>query len=325
MTLIPNVASLDWFAFGPRIVGAVFLWTAVIKAITPHTFFRHLANLGWVPNSLLATAVTAAAGLEAGWGVALLLGAAPGVVLPVTLILLCVLSAASWWGVHSGRVSDCGCYGGFIRPSIGQSVGLNFLFACLVVGALDRARDTQFTSVQQLAVLGATLSAVALAAWTQRFNARHGRPLLDTTRLKVGRRWRHSWAGSATRGVNGEVLVSYLGQACPHCQQWVRVLNAVDQSPVLPTVVGVVATSTERLETFVNQRGIRFQMASVSQTLMGHLAEAVPTTVLVDAGRIQRVWVGPMPSDFFERFRAAFFPEAAETSRKERAAPSSVS
>ncbi|MDQ3081331.1 MAG: hypothetical protein M3R07_03860 [Gemmatimonadota bacterium] len=311
MNLLSEITTSQWISLGPRIVGATFLWTAVIKAIAPQTFRQHLSSLGWIPENLLWPAVVAAAAFEAGWGVALILGVAPAVLLPATLILLVVFSAISWWGVRSGKAADCGCYGGFIQPSIAQSIGLNSLFAALVLAAwLVPMSATPVVLWTVLVSVAAALAVGGLAEFARRYPDKHGRALFDLNPLKVGRRWRHSWAGGATAGnTSEEMLVAFLGADCPYCTKFVTIANAMVQSPKLPRVVGVVGSSKERLDSFIADKGIRFPMSTISPSLMGRLAQAVPTAVLVKSGRIDRMWVGNMPVDFVDRFRRAFFPD----------------
>lgn len=312
MTSIASISSGELlFSAGPRIVGATFLWAAGIKAVAPHTFSRHLRALGWIRGKHLLLAVTAAAALEAGLGVALLVNTAPGILLPFTFALLIFLTGVAVWGVRSGRTTDCGCYGGFIQPSIGQSVALNGVFALLVAaGWFGQPRITEPAAWQLMAISIVTLAAGLLAHSAQLFVLKNGRPMFDTTPLKVSRRWKHSSAGGATADIRGEVLVSYLGPDCPHCTRWVKVLNAMHQSPRLPAVVGVMAASGDKRSSYLAETGIRFPVATVSQALMGRVVQAVPTTVLVNDGRITEVWEGAPPVEFVDRFRRAFFPDA---------------
>jgi hypothetical protein len=256
-----------------------------------------------------------AAGLESAWGAALILGVAPALILPATAVLLAFFTAISWWGVKSGKTTDCGCYGGYVVPSIAQSVALNAALAALVIAAwlaVPQSMETPLWKMIFISVVG--LAAGTLAHVSQRFLATHGRFMIDMSPLKVGRRWRSSWGAAAPNGDVRELLVSYLGPDCPHCKKWVRVLNAMQQTPHLPRVAGVVATSHGVLEDFVVTSGIRFPITTISQTLMNRLVWGVPTTVLVSAGRIQQQWSGNMPPDFYGRFRHAFFPTDAPSS-----------
>ncbi len=311
MNLISDISSAEWISIGARIVGATFLWTAVIKAIAPHIFYQHLSALGWIPYRFLWPAVIASAAFEAGWGVALIAGLSPEWLLPATILLLAGFSVISWWGVRSGKTEDCGCYGGYIQPSIAQSLGLNAVFAALILLSWFVPVTPSPAALWQIVVtIVAALVVGGLAETARRYPDKHGRPMFDSNPIKVGRQWRHSWAGGATADTGDEVLVAYLGPDCPYCKSFVTIANAMVQSPKLPAVVGVVASTRARLDAFIEEKGIRFPMTIVSQSLMRRVAQAVPTAVLVKAGRIERIWVGAMPVDFVDRFRRAFFPDS---------------
>jgi uncharacterized membrane protein YphA (DoxX/SURF4 family) len=309
--LHPNLVTVATIG-GPAIVGLTFIWAGVIKAISPHVFQQHLSQLRLVPHKLRFTSVVIAAGLEVGWGMALLLGVAPPITLPVTAVLLVGFTAVSWWGVHSGRTTDCGCYGGYVVPSTAQSIALNAVFIVLVLIALALGNGTIATPLWKLiAVTLATIVSGGVTVASFRFLNENGRFMIDVSPLKVGGTWRSRWGVSLP--YEGEHLVSYLGPDCPHCKQWVRVLNAIDQSSGLPDVTGIVATTGERLDSFVTASGIRFPMRMIPQTLMRRLVWGVPKTVLVSRGRIQNEWSGHMPPEFFQRFRDAFFPGTGAT------------
>lgn len=300
----------DWLTLGPRLVGLTFIYAGAIKAIAPHTFQNHLRSLGWIRWNLIAPAVTAAAGLEVAWGVALLTGAATAVLYPATVLLLVVLTSISWWGVRSGKAKDCGCYGGYVQPSIYQSIGLNATFALLIAAAWAARPATMEITWWQLAlVVIAGLASAGVAEAAQRFENKNGRLMFDTSPLKVGNKWKHAWADGATADVNGEVLVAYLGMNCPYCSQFVKVANAMVQSPKLPRVVGVISAPENEVKDYIDKYGIRFPVSTVSQSLMGRLTRAVPTAVIVNAGKIEEMWVGNMPPLIVDRFRDAFFPD----------------
>lgn len=310
-----QVSLFDVIALGPHLVGATLLWAGAIKAAEPHLFRAHLTSLAWIPQRFIQAAVSASAGLETGLGMALLLGTAPRLLFPVTVATLLMLSVVSWWGVRSGRTSDCGCYGGYVQPSIGQSLALNGLYVTLVFLGWIILEGSPGFALWQLATPTATLLGVGIfTEIAQRHAAKTGKPLFDLNPLKAGKRWRHSWAGGLTSKIDGEVLVAFLGPDCPYCSSFVKVGNAMVQSPRLPRVVGVVGSSKERLETFRLEKGISFPMAGISQSVVNRLVNAVPTAVLVESGRIKRVWVGNMPPDFVDRFKDAFFPGLSATS-----------
>jgi hypothetical protein len=131
--------------------------------------------------------------------------------------------------------------------------------------------------------------------------------------LQPGKRWNTRWSGGTAINTNGEVLISFLGPDCPHCKKWVKIANAMVKSPMLPEVLGVVSVEESRLRQFRDDYEIQFPLARVSVSRMLSLAPAVPTTVLLNHGAIERIWVGNMPSDFSERFITAFFAKSEAT------------
>jgi hypothetical protein len=292
-------------------VGLVFLWTGAIKAVAPHTFRSHLHSLGWIPYQLLTGTVVASAAFETGLGAALLADAAHAVVYPLTIAALAALTAVSWLGVKTGKAVDCGCYGGFAEPSISQSIAINVaLAAILVIAWIVLPHTVAAAPWQLITIAAAAFIGGAVAFYAQRYHDRTGQLLFDTNPLKPGKRWRHSWAGHLTRDNRGETIVAFLGPDCPYCAEWVRVGNAVSQSPALPRVFGVVAATKDRRDQFIRENKVRFPVANISQSVMGRLAQAVPTTVLINDGRIEKTWTGSAPPpEFVDRIKAAFFPQ----------------
>jgi uncharacterized membrane protein YphA (DoxX/SURF4 family) len=295
---------------GPLLVGITFIWAGFVKGVAPHVFSQHLSRLGNMPRLLLRYGAVAVAGFESAWGAALVLGVFPRTVLPVTAALLVGLTAISWWGVKSGRTTDCGCYGGYVVPSLAQSLALNAIFIALTLVPWIAGADAPTPTWKIMAAVVVGIAASALGAASQWFLATHGRFMIDMSPLKVGRAWSTRW-GAGIQSDGRDQMVSYLGPDCPHCKQWVRVLNTMEQSPGLPRVVGVVAASKETLDAFVKSADIRFPVNTIPQTLMSRLVWGVPTTVLVSDGRIKDQWGGHMPPEFFARFRDAFFPPTA--------------
>jgi hypothetical protein len=299
-----------WLALAVRLVGVTFLWTGIIKVVAPRNFQQHLGSLGFLPFGSLEWIVAAVAGLELALGAALVVGAVMRVILPATVALLVILSAISLWGVQSGKTADCGCYGGYIQPSIWQSLGLNAAFATVLLAGLillDPPNDWSFWKFGIAVAVGIAGFVFVVAA--RNYERRQGRPLIDTNPLKVGARWRKSWSGGVSLSPEEESMVVFLSPDCPFCHQWVRFLNAIAASPSLPRVVGAMGASKDRRDSFIIEQRISFPTMTISPSLMNRLAPGVPTTVLVVGGRIEEIWMGAMPQAFYGRFKKAFFPD----------------
>lgn len=303
----PVAAVATW---GGAIVGAVLVWAGVSKALAPHMSVSHLLRLRLVSGARVVAVVLVGVGAEVAWGVALITGAAPRVVLPATAVALVALAGLTWWSGSTGRAEDCGCYGGAAMVTPVQSIALDALYVLLVAAAwwVAPARPALPTTWGVGAAVVAGLATWGLARYAHRYPRTHGKLLHDPNPLRESRRWKAAWAAGAVRpDERGEVLVAYLGPTCPHCQRWVRMLNAVTQIPGLPRVVGVVSVPAEERDAFAAAHGIRFPVVRIPDALMERLANAVPTTALVEGGTVRRVWIGEMPAEFTERFVRAVF------------------
>lgn len=298
-------------SLGPRLVGAVFIAAALMKTAAPVSFYRHVSRLNLLPHQAVRIVVPVAIGMEAGWGVALILAVWAQAILPFTAVALVLLTGLTWWSVRSGKTEDCGCYGGFITPSMGQSVGLNALYLLpIAVGwtTLHKAEPDSLWKVGVVVLAIAVIGATAEFALRSEFST--GIPFFTPSPLKIGGRWKTKWAGTAEARAGADQLVTYLGPDCPYCKRWVRVLNVIHAAPELPPVTAVFASSPDAIDAFVKETGVRFPIATISPGLMERLTSAVPTTILVQEGIIEEVWGGQMSEGLVERFKRAFFPAA---------------
>ena len=305
----------SWAMLGARGVGLVILAAALMKVAAPFSFYRHVGRLDLLPRPGLRVFVPAAIGIEGGWGVALAVGLLPRLVLPLSALALAVLTVLTFWSVKSGKTEDCGCYGGFITPSIWQTVALNGLYVLLIVAAWAASSAGSFYAIWQIAAV--TVSAVVLggvAEYALRFEFSKGVPLFTPSPLKIGNRWKRRWAGTAANQLGSAHLLAYLGPDCPYCKRWVRALNVIHESPALPPVTAILSSSQKAIEDFVLETGVRFPIATISQAKMQRLSSAVPTTVLIEHGTIKDVWKGAIFSESFtRRFKEVFFPSALQS------------
>ena len=292
-------------------MGLVFLWTAGLKALSPDAFFTHLSQLRFIPSNLIGYAVTLTAAGEAALGTALVTGIMPAIVFPATAALLIALTGFTWYSIASGRVTDCGCYGGMIVPSMPQTLALNGVMIVLVLSGIVAGTLQLVSPIVGTIVVAIVAIAFGGFAWYALWYMRtKGVLLVDLSPLKVGNKWNKQWAANRAADKTGELIVAYLGPDCPFCKMWVPILNALDRSDTMPPIVGIVGGSRERLETFKTSQGIRFSTDIISQSLMNRLVTGVPTTVVVTNGVISDIWKGQMSPEFTERFKAAFFPGA---------------
>jgi hypothetical protein len=305
----------SWAMLGARAVGLVILAAALMKVAAPFSFYRHVARLDVLPHRALRVFVPTAIGLEGGWGMALAVGLLPWLLLPSSALALVVLTGLTIWSVKSGKTEDCGCYGGFITPSIWQSVALNGVYVLLIAAAWGTSIAGSADAVWKIAAVAITTLLVGgTAEYALRSQFSTGVPLFTPSPLKIGQRWKPQWAGTAANNMEPAHILAYLGPDCPYCKRWVRALNVIHESPALPAVTAIFSSSQNAINDFVRETGVRFPIATISQGRMQRLSSAVPTTVLVEHGTIQDVWAGATFSkSFTDRFMSVFFPSAVRS------------
>src|SRR6516165_12699369 len=103
------------------IVGVVFLVTGALKAVNSAAFIPQVFRYRLLPPRITPAAAVLFIGLECGLGAALTTGLSPWL-LPLTMALLAAFAGLTFWGDKSGRVEDCGCYGGLLLISPAQSI-----------------------------------------------------------------------------------------------------------------------------------------------------------------------------------------------------------
>ena len=295
----------------PIIVGLVLIGAAATKMIAPFSFHEHVLRLGILPAGAVRWVIPLAIGLEAGWGALLLFRVGLPQLLAVSVCMLGLLTAVSWWGVASGRAADCGCYGGLIRPSIRQSAAMNGFYVLLLAAywttspsAAPASRWTAFV------IASAVIIFACVGEYALRSELSTGMRLFRRSPLRVGRAWRDSWGDTTASVESREKLISYLGPECPHCREWVRVLNVIHATPTLPNVTAIISGTPSALAEFVSEIEIRFPISTIPAHRMQRLVHAVPTTVLIEDGIMRDMWSGYMSADFLRRFKLAFFPAA---------------
>jgi hypothetical protein len=282
------------------LVGLVFLLSGALKALDAGAFLKQVRRYRLLPRDLERPASLAFIGLECGLGAALLTGWPPA--LPVAAVVLVFFAALTAWGTSSGRVEDCGCYGGLVLLTPAQSIALDGLYIALLgvswfAGpAVSMPMWWRAAAVAAVIVLGTSMAARSVE-----------KPIADLALLRLNRPWRKNWLKGYQRDLSrGAHFVVFLSRDCPYCKRWVPLLNVIEVRPEMPSVVGVMSLEGEQLQAFLGEHMIRFPIAHMPQSLVSLMVNAYPTAALVEDGRIRQKWVGEMPKEYLEKVRQFF-------------------
>lgn len=282
------------------LVGLVFLLSGALKALDSGAFLQQVRRYRLLPRRFERPASMLFIGLECGLGAALLAGWPEA--LPVAALVLVFFAGLTAWGTSSGRVEDCGCYGGLVLLTPAQSIALDGLYVALLAVSWVTAPAISLPLEWRAAVVAAALAAgIAVAAWSAE------KALVDLALLRAGRPWRRNWLKGYSRDLSrGAHFVVFLSRDCPYCKRWVPLLNVIEVRPELPSVVGVMSLQGDPLQAFLGEHMIRFPIAHMPQSLVSLMVTAYPTAALVEDGRIRKKWVGEMPQEYLEKVRQFF-------------------
>jgi uncharacterized membrane protein YphA (DoxX/SURF4 family) len=295
--------------FAGAFLGGVLLFAVWAKAIDPAAFVDQIHTQG-LDFLLPARAVALIAlALEAGLGLALLLGLRRSwVLVPATLLVaffLC-LTGRAWWLAAHGLLSageSCGCFGNLVQRTPGEAFwqDLMLLVPALLLAWVGRERrPPRFpTARTAVAVLGAL--AVVIFAWKA-----PELPLDDlATRLRPGLQVGGVCAGEGVERVcldslipelrQGENLVVLARLDDAALTRSVDALNAYAGGAGNPALWVLTASTAEQQRAFFWKWGPAFQIREAPPELLRPLYRRLPRSFEVRDGRVTRTFGGLPP------------------------------
>lgn len=281
------------------IVGAVLLFSGFVKTIDSGTFVGHVVQYRLIPPPLVLMACLAFIGLESALGAALVLHVWPQWLVPISILLFIGFAALTLWGAKSGRVEDCGCYGGLLALSPKQSALLDAAYVVILAAAWLFAVQNYQTGLWKL-ILTAMVPVVSIVVSRKSLNG----ALFDFSRLKKGRHWRTKWLKNSPNDLsNGSHFVVFLDKECSYCKRWMPLLNVINVQSELPRVTGIMSLNDREVEAFKNEHLIRFPITHMDKYLTATMTSAFPTAVLIENGQITEKWAGEMPKAYLDNIK----------------------
>jgi len=301
-----NRPPLAWPAWlgtaGGVFLGLVLLVAVWAKALDPAAFAEQIRIEGLdVVLSAPAVALIALA-LEAGLGLALLLGVRRlWVLVPAALLVafFVFLTGRAWWlSAHGLREAEsCGCFGNLVQRTPAEAFwqDLLLLVPALLLAFVGRNRSSRFPTLRVAAVAIATV-AVALFAWKS-----PELPLDDlATRLRPGVEIQDLCAGGGADPVclstvapdlkTGSHLVVLAKLDDPEFEKAVGSLN--DQASRGEDVWVLSASPEETKQAFFWRFGPKFQIVETPEPLMRPLYRRLPRSFRVQDGRVTETFAG---------------------------------
>jgi len=298
------------------LLGVVLLVAVWAKALDPAAFAEQirLEKLD-VVVSARAVALLALA-LEAGLGLALLLGIRRlWVLVPAALLVtfFVFLTGRAWWlAAHGLRdaAASCGCFGNLVQRTPAAAFWEDVLLLVpplllAFVGRGNREHGEPVFPPLRTAVVALGTVAVLLFAWKA-----PELPLDDlATRLHPGARVNDLCAGAGkqsiclstvagglTQGDHLVVIASLAGAgADPQLAAMVETLNGYTRNPDGPKVWLLSAATPEQLTAFTWTMGPAFTVVEAPPELLRPLYRRLPRAFRVKDGRVTETYAGLPP------------------------------
>jgi uncharacterized membrane protein YphA (DoxX/SURF4 family) len=295
--------------FAGAFLGCVLLFAVWAKMLDPTAFADQirLEKLDFL-LSAEAVALTALA-LEAGLGLALLLGVRRKWVLIPSVLLVAFflfLTGRAWWLTAHGLRSEaeaCGCFGTLVQRTPAQAFwgDLLMLVPPLLLAFLGRDRRGRlFPPLRTAAVTLGTLG-VAVFAWKSPDLpldnlATRLRPGIEVDRICVDQSENPLCLSTiAADLMNGEHLVVIADLADPAFRQAVGALNDAHGDPDGPRIWVLSAATPEQLSEFHWTQGPAFKVVETPAPLIRPLYRRLPRAFRVKDGEVVETWTGLPP------------------------------
>lgn len=116
---------------GSVLIGALFCLAGYAKAFRITPFISLLEKIH-LPNSIARFGSVIFVSAEVALGSSLIAQMNLGEIIPITIVLLVLMSGVSYYLSSRGRIENCNCYGSLFKVSPAQGIKLNVLY-CLIL------------------------------------------------------------------------------------------------------------------------------------------------------------------------------------------------
>jgi hypothetical protein len=291
------------------LLGAVFLLAVWGKALDPSAFAEQIRLEGLDFLFSAQSVALIALALEAGLGLALLLGVRRmWVLVPTALLVVFFLSLTgrAWYlDAHGLRTeaAGCGCFGNLVQRSPAEAFWQDLLLMVPPLGFAFLGRDRRSRRFPPLRTAAVTLGALAVAVFTWKAPEL---PLDDlATRLRPGTTVDRICVDQgedplclstvAADLTKGEHLVVIADLADPSFHQAVGALNDTAGDPEGPRVWVLSASPPEQVFQFRWTQGPIFQVVEAPAALLRPLYRRLPRAFRVKDGQVTQTWAGLPP------------------------------
>ncbi|MBQ2188146.1 MAG: DoxX family protein [Bacteroidales bacterium] len=281
----------------PYIIGILFLISGLSKIVNVFGFQNLIGQYGFPSLHFLAPFIVLA---EILLGCTLLLQIKTRLSAFLSLLLLLSFTVAYTYGNISHGITDCGCFGNFIKT---ESPFIVYLRNILLIGAslylvLNTSSENYIDvpSWKKSILLTVLLPSIFIAGMTSRIipNKRYEHPFenkpLKTTLLN-----------NYVIHPKAKELVFFMSYSCNHCINSIENYKAYTENNVVDTTLCYVLVNSENpnIDSLRNAFRSHYPNLQYTETSQGiDFISAFPTAFYIENDTIKEVIIGELPSPF---------------------------
>lgn len=301
-----------WRFWMPRVsaglVGLILLTAGVSKAMDMELFVRQIRDYGIISHPvLLIASAWGMVALECVLGVGLLVFYRPRLTLSVTAALVLMFVVVNTWAWLTNAAEDCGCFGEWLKHTPGEAAFQNLVMLAVTALAWPGHRYVRKVRTRAKAWVVIIASVIGLT-----LPVLFGMPSLTPEKLpaKVSGIGPIEVHGLEDVDLNeGTYLIVLMGTDCPHCHEAVPDLNVLSDTPDLPPLIALCTSKEQECIEFVEDFQPVFPIGHISEKLFWRLLSDgdMPRTILLQDGRIKRVWDLTVPDEGAVQAELSFY------------------
>lgn len=280
-----------------RLLGAVFLFAGVVKALQPEIFRQEIAAYDLVTNSILVAMLAYGIVIaECTLGSALVVNLKPKISFAAATGLLLIFLGAISFAWFTGSTENCGCFGPWKRSPAEAFIEDIGLIAVAVWALWGHWKLKAPTNSVKLGVVGLGLAVGVLLPGVAGFVGEKVEPgALGVVGSTVFQKMEVEDLQVSL--ATGEHLVLLMSTECQHCKDAVPSANALVADARLPRLAAIAMEDKVSRGLFRQDYGAEYPIGQVPRnTIIGLLKEEFPRLFLVRNGTIVAVWDHQLPT-----------------------------
>jgi thiol-disulfide isomerase/thioredoxin len=254
------------------IVGLIFLFSSIAKAIDIETFAFLLMSYGNNNFSFFAPIITA---IEFYLGLSFLFGWYSKELIWFSFLLVFIFTLIFVLGYYLLEIEDCGCFGNLLKLDPIVSIVKNAVLLIILFLLKENTREKRNSYFKLAIIISFTFIVLII-------NGFEISKLNKFNRILVG----HKLEFFKEHIQNDSQIWFIFSPNCAHCQKMIPQINALKND-----VIGVYSTNIkrEKIIAFSNKYNLKFKLVAVDEVVLNKLTHRYPLIIFSENGIVNSI------------------------------------